>query len=272
MANKKTKKKNVRLPPKKQSISFRRILRVLKFSCIAIVSCSAIAVSGYYGVQAINQFLSKPIAQVIVEGNFEYVQKDSLEKMIGQHIKGSFIREDLLQLQKKIQSNPWVDKAMLRRQWPDQLYVTIREQRPIARWGDKGFVNHRGELVQVKDNQFMSHLPTLRGNDKHALLIMKQYQLLSEAVALYGVNILELEENHLGIWSLHLDNGWKLLAGRTEVIKKVQRVMQMLANNKIPRQNEIRVIDMRYQNGLAIEWKAEEQHAKSPSTDRAQKI
>jgi cell division protein FtsQ len=94
------------------------------------------------------------------------------------------------------------------------------------------------------------------------MLIMKQYQVLSQAISPYGMNIVELEENQLGIWTLRLDNEWKLLAGRTNVVKKVQQLMQMLAENKISQQNQIKTIDMRYENGLAIKWKQEELHSK----------
>lgn len=259
MANKKVKKKNAKLQTKKQPPSFKAVLKVCQYSVISLLVFGAIGVSAYYGQKTFKQFLAKPIASVAIEGDFVYMRKETIANIINSHIKGSFIRESLKQMQEQIKSNPWIDSVTLRRQWPDQLQVRIVEQKPIARWGDSGFVNYRGELIKVDDSQLIQNLPILRGDEINALAVMKQYQVLSQAISAYHINIVELEENELGIWTLYLDNGWKLLAGRTDVVKKVQQVMQMLAENKILRQNEINTIDMRYENGLAIKWKTVEQ-------------
>lgn len=269
MVDKKANRKNVKRQPKKVSVSFRAIARVFKVGCAVIMIGGAIGVSVYYGGKAVNQFLSKPINQVVVEGSFEYISQSSLEKMISQNIQQSFIRESLHSIQQKIQENPWVDNVVLRRQWPDQLYVVVTEQRPIARWGKEGFVNYRGELIKVDDGSKIKDLPVLNGNEKEALTIMKQYQLLSQTMAPFGISVVELEENQLGSWQVRLSNGWNLLAGRTDVVKKVQRLMQLWSENKIPQTKPIKMIDMRYQNGLAIRWHDEEQHAKRASLKNA---
>lgn len=262
MTKTKLKKKNTKLPPKKKGVSFKVIAKAFKYSFASLLILGAIGTSTYYGAQVFKQFLSKPIASVAIEGDFYYLSKEALAEIINQHIKSSFIRESLNEMQQQIKTNPWVDSVVLRRQWPDQLQVSIVEQKPIAKWGDKGFVNHRGELVKVENASLIERLPTLRGKDVNAMSIMKQYQVLSQAISPYGMNIVELEENQLGIWTLQLDNEWQLLVGRSDVVKKVQQLMRILSENKISQQDQIKTIDMRYENGLAIKWKPVEQHAK----------
>jgi len=262
MANKKLKKKNAKLPPKKTSMSFSAVAKVIKYSFISLLILGSVGVSAYYGSNVFKQFLSKPIASVAIEGDFFYMSKETVSDIINRHVQGSFIRKSLHEMQQQIQANPWVDSVILRRQWPDKLQVSIVEQKPIAQWGDSGFVNYRGELIKVEGSNLIDDLPVLWGSDANAMSIMKQYQVLSQAISPYGMNIVELEENQLGIWTLQLDNEWKLLAGRTNVVKKVQQLMQMLAENKISQQSQINTIDMRYENGLAIKWEQEEQHAK----------
>ena len=265
MRDKKPKRKNVKLKPKKEKISFTVFFKVLKLTFVTACIAATVGVTGYYGSQAFKQFVSKPIARVVVEGEFLYIAREDVVEMINGHMQGSFIRESLNKMQQQIQQNPWIDRVVLRRQWPDQLRVSIVEQKPIARWGDDGFVNFRGELIRVDDAKLIQNLPILHGAESSALTIMKQYQVLSQVISAYDIRIVELEENQLGVWTTHLDNGWKLLLGRTDVVKKFQRVMHMLAQNKIRRQDEISVIDMRYENGLAIQWKAvEQQHANRP--------
>jgi len=255
VANKKLKKKNTKIQTKKQFVSFAACVNFFKYGVVSILVLGAAGASAYYGNQAFKQFLSKPIASVAIEGDFLYMSKEDISSTINQYMHGSFIKESLNDIQIQIQANPWIDNVVLRRQWPDQLHVRIVEQKPIARWGDNGFVNHRGELVSIEKGKMIEDLPALRGDEKNALIIMRQYQVLSQAISPYGINIVELEENQLGIWRLRLDNEWELFVGRTDVVKKIQQLMQILAENKIPNPDQISHIDMRYEKGLAVKWK-----------------
>ncbi|MGH1439234.1 MAG: cell division protein FtsQ/DivIB [Cellvibrionaceae bacterium] len=263
MANKKLKKKNAKIQVKKPLVAFSSVVKVVKYSIVSLLVLGAAGASAYYGNQAFKQFLSKPIATVAIEGDFLYMSKEEIAETINEHMQGSFIKESLHDMQRQIEANPWIDNVVLRRQWPDQLHVSIVEQRPIARWGDDGFVNYRGELVRVNNGHMIEGLPVLRGDEKNTLEVMRQYQVLSQAISPYGIHIVELRESRLGIWSLRLDNQWELLAGRTDVVKKVQQLMQILAENKIPKPDEISRIDMRYENGLAIKWKESNQQLSS---------
>ncbi len=263
MSAKKSSRRNVKRKPAKKSFSFKPLLRVLKLTLVMSSIAGMLSVSVYYGGQAVKQFLAKPIASIVVNGQFAYLAKDEVSALISENIQKSFIRENLDSMRQNLEANPWVDNVNLRRQWPDILHVTIEEQKPIARWGKKGFVNYRGELIHVEDRGFIEHLPILRGNDGSAMLVMKQYQLLSQSISEYGLKVLELGKSEIGVWTIDLDNGWRLLAGRTDIIKKVQRLMKILAQKKIDRQDQIKVIDMRYENGLAIQWKEAEQHARN---------
>jgi cell division protein FtsQ len=259
----KTPRQNVRRQPVKKTLSLQWLLNGLKVVVVVVSVATALGTAAYYGSRTLGDFLHKPIASVIVSGELLYLTKEDVISLIGSNIEKSFIQENLLAMQHKLEANPWVDSVALRRQWPDALQVIILEQKPIARWGEVGFVNFRGELVRVSYGRDLDYLPLLKGEESHALQVMKQYQLLSQIMALYGIKLVELEQNKLGVWSAVLDNDWRLLLGRNDITKKTQRLMQMLSEQKIDRQDEIAVIDMRYQNGLAIQWKQYSQHAQS---------
>lgn len=263
MPNKKLKKKNVKIQTKKPFVAFASVKKIMKYGVISLLILGAAGASAYYGNQAFKQFLSKPIATVAIEGDFFYMSKDEVAHTINEHMQGSFIKESLNDMQQQIKADPWIDNVVLRRHWPDQLHVSIVEQRPIARWGDNGFVNYRGELVKVNNSDIIEGLPVLRGDEKNTLTIMRQYQDLSQVISPYSINIIELAESPLGVWSMRLDNQWELVAGRTDVVKKVQRLMQVLSENKIPSPDNISRIDLRYESGLAIKWNESDQQAQS---------
>jgi cell division protein FtsQ len=150
--------------------------------------------------------------------------------------------------------NPWIDSVLLRREWPDILHVSIEEQRAIARWGDKGFVNFRGDVVLAKNDAMLNYLPLLRSDDSQAKLLMRQYQFVSELLNEYQLTVLVLERTTVGIWQAELNNGWRLFLGRADINKKLQRLLVALDQKAILLSSAIDSIDLRYENGLSVKW------------------
>jgi cell division protein FtsQ len=245
---------NAKRSEKKSRISFARIFNFLKFAIMLSLATAVISVTGYYGFITANKFLERPIKTVIVSGDFEYLSNESINALIDEHMKNSFIKEDLLVMRKKLIANPWIDTVSLRREWPDILHVSIKEQKAIARWGDKGFVNYRGDLVLAKNDAALNDLPLLRGDDSQAKLLMRQYQFVSELLNKHQLTVLVLEKSTVGIWQAELNNGWTLLLGRLDINKKLQRLILALDQKAILLSSEIDSIDLRYENGLSVKW------------------
>lgn len=265
-------RKNTRRKPEKKWFSFKAVLKGVKVFSVLLAVASMLSVSGYYGSRAVQQFLAKPIASVMVNSEFSYLAKNEVIALINNNIQKSFVSENLSNMRGKLEKNPWVDSVVLRRQWPDTLHVEIIEEKPIARWGSTGFVNHRGELIKVDNGKLIEHLPLLQGEDNQAIKLMKQYQLLSQMLNRYGMRIIGLKQDSLGLWTIYLDNDWKLIAGRNDVAKKMQRLMTMLDMQKIQKPQDIEAIDLRYNNGLAVRWKKHAEHAKRDATAKEQNI
>ena len=265
-------KRNARKNFEEKSFSLASTLGAVKVLSFVVVISSMLGVSGYYSSQLIKQFLSTPIASVLVSGDFNYLAKNELVNLINDNIQKSFVRENLINIRDILEANPWVDQVFLRRQWPDKLYVNIVEQKPIARWGDTGFVNYRGELVKTDQPKTLSYLPRLEGVDKEADQLMRQYQLLSQILANYDINITGLKKGTLGPWRIDLDNGWQLKVGRDELAKKVQQFMYLLATNQIEPRHQIAIVDLRYDNGIAVQWKKHKEHAQNEKIENKQNI
>jgi cell division protein FtsQ len=245
---------NAKYTLKKNKISLRQFFYFLKLMLLLFTVATVISVTGYYGVITASNFLERPIKTVIIDGEFEYLSRQSIKVLIDEHMKNSFIKENLLSVRNKLMANPWIDNVSLRREWPDMLHVIIKEQRAIARWGDKGFVNYRGDLVLAKNDAVLNDLPLLRGDDSQAKLLMRQYQFVSELLNKYQLTVLVLEKSTVGIWQAELNNGWKLFLGRDDINKKLQRLLLALDQQVIVLGSEIDNIDLRYENGLSVKW------------------
>lgn len=264
---------NAKRSVEKKRFSFSRFFNVIKIVAVLSLTTIVIGLTGYYGVITANKFLERPITSVVINGDFEYLTKDAIKVLIDEHVGNSFIKGNLSAIRKKLLADPWIDSVGLRREWPDVLHVSIKEQRAIARWSDKGFVNYRGDLVLAKNDSALNDLPLLRSDDSQAELLMRQYQFVSELLNKYQLTILVLEKSSVGIWQAELNNGWKLFLGRVDINKKIQRLLLALDQKAISLGSEIDSIDLRYENGLSVKWinVDDELRSKTVSVDETKK-
>src|SRR5690606_32777865 len=115
-------------------------------------------------------------------------------------------------LKQVLEQDPWVERASIGRRWPDTLVVRIVEQKPIARWGDVGFMNQRGEIVTVAEAASqLAHLPLLQGEVSDASLILRQYQDLVRLLRTRGLDVIALKSDAKKSWRM-------TLAGEVELV------------------------------------------------------
>ncbi|EGG93373.1 Cell division protein ftsQ [gamma proteobacterium IMCC1989] len=238
----------------KRTFSFAKVLRVIRTIVFASIFLSVLGVAGFYGTRLATDFLSRPVASITVKGEFNYVAQNEVTELVKGMIGGSFIGEDISEIKQSLESKPWIDSVNLVRQWPDILEIVVHEQVPIARWGESGFVNVRGEIIVVEKMSDLSQFSTLLGQSEDVGLIMQQYSLLATTLQPYNMSVDVLEKNYRGVWRLQLNNGWKVIVGRGDVYKKIQRLTYLLDVKKLNDQMKIKSIDLRYPNGLAVSW------------------
>ena len=199
--------------------------------------------------------LDRPLTKVSIEGEFKYLNQQDLAMMVNESISGGFLRVDLSELKQVVEQHPWVSRVMVERQWPSQLKIDITEEVPIARWGDKAFLNRLGESLNITDNSHLHKLPLLTADFGESTEIMEQYQYLSRLLLPTGLKLSELQLDAMGVWKVKTNRGIRLVIGRDEVGEKIRRLVAVWESGLEIQSDNIAVIDMRYPNGLAITWR-----------------
>src|SRR5206468_3912068 len=65
-------------------------------------------------------------------------------------ITGNFFTVNLEQVRTAFESVPWVRRASVRREWPDQLVVSLEEHEALGTWGEDGkLLSTKGDVVTV---------------------------------------------------------------------------------------------------------------------------
>lgn len=208
----------------------------------------------YFSAEPLANILERPLSSVTVEGEFRYVSKERTMELISAELNGDFLQLDLMHLKTVLERDPWVEYAAVGRRWPDILLVKIVEQRPIARWGEIGFMNQRGEIIHVEKLEGLQEFPWLHGSEADAGKILQQYQDLSQLVRARGLEVIALSCDQKKSWRLTLKNDIEVVIGRDQVMEKMRRFITVYDQHLQGLWSDVKAVDVRYTNGVAVEW------------------
>ncbi|HEY1044429.1 MAG TPA: cell division protein FtsQ/DivIB [Telluria sp.] len=171
---------------------------------------------------------------------------------------GNFFTTDLEKVRASFESVPWVRRAAVRREWPNQLIVSLEEHEALGTWGEDG------RLLSVKGDVFTANLA--EADEDHALPafsgpagteneVVARYADLSGWFKPMGLTLESLDLSHRYAWTVKFDNGMTVALGREQdsdtLRMRAQRLVDVYPRlaQSVP---NIGSIDMRYPNGLTL--------------------
>ncbi|HEY4542926.1 MAG TPA: cell division protein FtsQ/DivIB [Noviherbaspirillum sp.] len=174
-------------------------------------------------------------------------------------VKGNFFTADLGAVRDAFESVPWVRKASVRREWPDQLIVTIEEHRALGAWGEDGrLLSERGEVftANLAEAEEDGPLPVFGGPEGSADEVVARFRELKEWMKPAGLVPESVALSARYGWTVKLDNGVVVELGReqdgSKLRERVARLVGIYPQLALHLQDRIESVDMRYMNGLAL--------------------
>ncbi|RKZ68401.1 MAG: hypothetical protein DRQ44_04440 [Gammaproteobacteria bacterium] len=216
-----------------------------------------------------------PVEQVSVIGTLNFLDRSKIESAIKSSISGGYFTVDLNSIREKLLQQPWLKNVSLRRQWPASLDVIVTEQRPVAYWNHDGYINDAGEVFKPEKIDKQLNLPKMNGPEGHHSNVWKFMNVLYQEMALLEFEVVRLDLDERRSWQMVVSEYRNIEArdsegmvnfidvklGRFETEKRLQRFVRILpslvvghgsASNVLTNKN-IKVIDMRYPNGFAVQ-------------------
>jgi cell division protein FtsQ len=201
-------------------------------------------------------WLNQPVAEIRMAGATRHLDKTALAQTLAEGLSSPLLQLDLKQIQDQLIGNPWVHRASVRRQWPPSLEVQLEEEVPVARWGDKGLLNHQGDIFWPELKPKYRVLPRLNGPAHETVRIMQQFHDLNRMFSNDGLRLIGLTLETRGAWTLELDNGIRIVAGREQLVPRLRRFLSIYRLSLADKAEQIEQIDIRYTNGVAVSWRA----------------
>lgn len=225
----------------------------LIFSLIFAVMVMAVAAAWVMRQSLFN------LSAIEVQGDFKHTNAATLRANVAPRLAGNFFMMDLARTRAAFESVPWVRRAVVQRDFPDRLKVTLQEHQPVAFWGSDSearLVNTFGEVFEVNQGDVEAEdLPTLSGPQGQAALVLQGFQQLSPLFAQIDGVLEELDLTSQGNWRGHLDSGAVVDMGHgsiDEIIARTQRFLATLTQVSSRYGRDLESADLRYSNGYAI--------------------
>jgi cell division protein FtsQ len=200
--------------------------------------------------------LDQPIEKVAIEGRFQRVSPLDVEKAVRDVTRGQgLVAVNLEEVGDAVRRLPWVDTAAVRRSWPRGIAVFVIEQVPVARWGETGLLNTRGEMFVNDARHVPPELPELTGPPGTERDVTERYLAVQGRLVEAGMRLSSARLDPRGAWEFKLDNGVTLRLGRRQVDERFDRFMNAASRLVAVRAADIDYIDLRYTNGFAVGWR-----------------
>jgi cell division protein FtsQ len=207
------------------------------------------------GLSALAWSLDRPVRVISIDGSFQRVSPGQIEKAVAPFAREGFMSANLADIQRAVETLPWVDHARIARRWPNSLRVTVTEQTAAARWGESGLLNTRGELFVKVAAHVPAELPHLSGPEGTESQVAQRYLSVQGRMLEAGMRIAALRLDERGAWEMDLDCGVTVRLGRRDVDGRIDRFLRTASQVIAHRLTEINYVDMRYSNGFAIGWR-----------------
>jgi cell division protein FtsQ len=214
-----------------------------------------------YGIDWALRAQNFPVASVRFEGPFRQVTHRDLEVAVLPLVRGNFFLVDLDGVKRRLEEIAWVHRVSVRRTFPQELHVRFTEQRLVARWGEDAWLNADGEVVKVRGVD-ENRLPRLAGPEGTSAQVLTAYADFARALSGAALRLAGASLSARRSWHLDLEgpNDLRLavVLDHEQPQKRLARFARFYATTLASQASTVRLVDLRYTNGFAVEWRRRE--------------
>ena len=118
---------------------------------------AVLAAATYWAWIYASPWINQPIRQVVLQGDIPRSEQQVILAQLQNQDLGRFFSVNLNHVKDQVETNVWVDGAIVSRVWPDRLMVEVSPQVIVARWGGGQVLNHHWQVLDLD----LSLLPNL---------------------------------------------------------------------------------------------------------------
>ena len=154
---------------------------------VAVLVLVFVALCAVASVRLLSRASQFDIQGIRVVGDTRHNNSVSLRANVAPRIVGTFLTVDLERVRAAFEAAPWVRRAVVQRDFPNRLRVTLQEHQPVALWGGEGdarLVNSFGEVFEANIGEVdQDSLPMLSGPEGTGAEVLAMYRVIAPLFA-----------------------------------------------------------------------------------------
>lgn len=195
-----------------------------------------------------------PIKEVKIIGA-RHINHEEVQRSLSPLVSKGFFGVEVEAIKDKILEISWVANVSVRRIWPNQVWVTITEKNPVARWNSDSLLSSAGDLFLPNGGVAPTDLPQFSGPEGKQIFMMQYYNRINSLLTPLHFKVTRLELTPTHLWNVTLNNGMKLTVDHKDFLTRFSHFVKVYPRIIGGRASDIDYVDLRYSNGLAIRWK-----------------
>jgi cell division protein FtsQ len=235
-------------------------IKLMRLATRSLIGVLAVLVVLAVGRWALNHPVWS-VQSMVVVGDVTHQNAITLRAQVVTRMRSelgsSFMTLDLNRTRELFESVPWVRQAVVQREFPNRLRITLQEHEAVAWWQTEGsgqLVNTWGEVFEANPDG-SDNLPILAGPASSAADALRLFNALSPQYQYLGFGVERLALTERGNWQVNLDNGAQIELGRGDHAALVARNQQFIRTVSQVTQRysgDLQTVDLRYPNGYAL--------------------
>ncbi len=219
---------------------------------LMIVACMVLIV-GMFGLYKL--ITNAKVATLQIVGADSAIEKQQLTQHLASIVKDNYFTSDLELIRDQALQISWVDRVVVSRAWPNSIRVRVLPRHAIARWGTGRLLSDGGEIYTEAVIKNHSQLPLLHGPLSQSKVMMRRYNEINQLFLPVNLRLKELYLTERMTWFMQFDSGLRVIVDQDQTMSKLQRLSHLAQTDLKPVWPKIAAIDLRYRNGLSIQWK-----------------
>ena len=214
----------------------------------------ALLVFVFGGYALYQRFMHAEIEHVDVVGVSAPAQQALIQHIKADTAKGYFTT-DLEEIRDNALSLSWIDRVVVSRAWPNAIVLRVTPRHAVARWGTGRYLSDDGVVFKPVQRFDHQNLPLLHGPHSQSRMMMTKYRDINQMFRPMDMRLKELYLTERMTWFMQFDNGMRLIVDQDQTMGKLQRLSEIAKTDLGLVWDNIAGIDLRYRNGLAVQWK-----------------
>lgn len=221
---------------------------------LLLVIAFVVLAAGIFGLYKV--MTDARVADLDVVGTRSDAEHRQVMLHVAPTLQNNYFTSDLEQIRDRALELSWVDRVVVSRAWPNAIRVRVMPRHAIARWGTGRLLSDSGDVFAEVTPKNYQQLPLLHGPISQSKTMMRRYNEINQLFLPVNLRLKELYLTERMTWFMQFDSGLRVIVDQDQTMSKLQRLSHLAQSDLKPVWPQISAIDLRYRNGLAIQWKS----------------